>query len=58
MCKFIYVFKKDIRDELLSCGYTLIKSDDLKKIYVFENTNNICFSLNKSDYVYSDTMTF
>ena len=58
MCKFIYVFKKDIRDELLSCGYTLIKSDDLKNIYVFENTNNICFSLNKSDYVYSDTMTF
>ena len=37
MPKFIYVFSAQDRDTLLSNGYSLLKADYEKKIFVFEN---------------------
>ena len=58
MYKFIYVFDKETADALVEQGVTLIKSDDEKKIYVFENTAEMTFSFSKKDFVFSDTLTF
>ena len=56
--KFIYVFKKEDRDTLLSEGYTLLKEDNSNSMYVFETTEKLCFGLTDMDFVYSDTLTF
>ena len=37
MPKFIYVFHKDDRDELLASGYELLKQDEERNIYIFVN---------------------
>ena len=58
MYKFIYVFDKETADALVEQGVTLIKSDDEKKIYVFENKAEMTFSFSKKDFVFSDTLTF
>ena len=44
MKKFIYAFSESDRDILLSQGYTLLKADNTKKMYVF-----------KAEYVNMDT---
>lgn len=57
--KFIYVFDKASKDNLVAAGYSLIKCDDNKNIYVFENTgvvNGLNFAL--SNLFYSSTLTF
>ena len=56
--KFIYVFKKEDRDRLLSDGYVLLKEDDSNSIYVFEIGDKLVFELTDMDFVYSDTLTF
>lgn len=59
MSKFIYVFNKANRDILISKGYQLIKSDKQNNVYVFENRNEYCFSLDDEvEAIYSDMMTF
>lgn len=58
MGRFIYAFKKSDKEQLIANGFALIKSDDQKNIYVFENNSKQCFSLNELQIVYSDTMTF
>lgn len=58
MCNFIYVTNTEAKDTLLACGYTLLKSNEEKNIYVFENNANCCFSLEQSEYALSDTLTF
>lgn len=58
MACFLYVFSKNERDALLSLNYTLIKSDDTKNIYVFENDESLRFDSDKVKAVYSDTLTF
>lgn len=58
MANFIYVTSIDARDRLLSHGYILLKSNEEKNIYVFENKPEYCFALSKHEYVLSDTLTF
>lgn len=58
MGSFIYVTNIEAKDTLLACGYNLLKSNEEKNIYVFENKSEQCFSLKPSEYVFSDTLTF
>jgi len=58
MTKFIYAFSNEMKDSLLSNGYTLLKSNEEKKIFMFENKQDMCFDLNLSECVFSDVMTF
>lgn len=58
MCKFIYVFSKEAYNTLIKCGYEAVKTDCEKNIYVFENKDEINFSLSKSEFVLSDIMAF
>lgn len=58
MKKFIYAFSESDRDVLLSQGYTLLKSDNTQKIYVFKNKEELCFSMNDGTFALSDILTF
>lgn len=55
---FLYVFSQDERDALLALNYMLIKSDDEKNTYVFENRGELHFDLNEIHAIPSDTLTF
>lgn len=58
MDKFIYVFTDENKQLLLSQGYTLLKSDIEREMYVFENKETLNFSLSQSDYICSNILTF
>lgn len=58
MQKFLYVFAEADKDTLISAGYLLLKSDKANNIYVFENREKECFALDKSEHLFSDTLTF
>ena len=58
MQNFIYVFDEEARDTLLGQRYTLLKSDEKKKIYVFVNEERRNFACAGVGYVISDTLTF
>lgn len=58
MGHFLYVFSKEERDALLTLNYLLIKSDDEKNTYVFENRDELYFDLNEIHAIPSDTLTF
>ena len=58
MKKFIYAFSESDRDILLSQGYTLLKADNTKKMYVFKNKEELCFSMNDGTFALSDILTF
>lgn len=58
MNNFIYVFSKDARDILLTRGYTLLKSDEAREMYVFANEMTKTFSDSEFRFVLSDKLTF
>lgn len=58
MCKFIYVFDKESRDRLLAEQCTLLKSDEAKNIFVFQNKDSLTFSVEKLKCVFSNILTF
>lgn len=58
MKKFIYAFSESDRDILLSHGYILLKADNIKKMYVFKNKEELCFSMNDGTFALSDILTF
>lgn len=58
MEKFLYVFSKEARDDLLLHGYSLLKGDDTKEVYVFANQDNFTFDLSETTYVRSNILTF
>lgn len=58
MDKFIYVFTDENKQLLLAQGYTLLKSDIEREMYVFENKETLNFSLSESDYICSNILTF
>lgn len=58
MGKFLYVFTQQDRDKLLHRNYALLKSDEIKKLYVFENIDELHFDLTDIDAVQSDILTF
>lgn len=55
---FLYVFSVQERDALLALNYTLIKSDEAKNTYVFENREELHFDMNEINAIPSDTLTF
>ena len=55
---FIYVFDEEARDTLLRMRYTLLKSDEQKRVFVFVNEERANFACAGISYVLSDTMTF
>ena len=54
MKKFIYALSESDRDILLSHGYTLLKADNIKKMYVFKYKEELCFSMNDGTFALSD----
>lgn len=58
MNHFLYVFSEKERDTLLALNYRLLKSDNQKNIYVFENQENLRFDLNEVHAFESDILTF
>lgn len=58
MGKFIYVFDKETADFLTAQGFNIVKSDEEKKIYVFENSPEKTMSFSKKEFVFSNTLTF
>lgn len=58
MGKFLYVFTQQDRDKLLLRDFVLLKSDETKKIYVFENSAEMHFDLTGINAVQSDILTF
>lgn len=59
--KFLYVFNESDRDFLIKNGYTEIKSDKAKNIYIFDNKSNMHFQLHEDnpeiEFVATDMMT-
>lgn len=58
MEKFLYVFDKESRDELLHAGYKLLKSDKKNDVYIFANRNDMAFDLADISFIRTDTLTF
>lgn len=58
MYKFIYIFDKKTADSLIAQGFNIVKSDEEKKIYVFENAPEKTMSFSKKEFVFSNTLTF
>lgn len=61
MNQFIYVFNKQDADYMETKGFVLLKSDDLKQVYIFVNQDNVLLfhsSLADVEYVLSNTLTF
>lgn len=61
MNQFIYVFNKQDADYMKTKGFVLLKSDDLKQVYIFVNQDNVLLfnsSLADVEYVLSNTLTF
>jgi len=58
MNKFLYVFTQQDRDKLLLQNYALLKSDEAKYIYIFENNGELHFDMNSVVAVPSDILTF
>lgn len=58
MEKFLYVFDKESRDELLVAGFRLLKSDKKNDVYVFANRADMVFDLADISFVRSDVLTF
>ena len=43
MNKFVYVMSEADRDKLLKLGYKLIRSDEVNKVFAFENKKELAF---------------
>lgn len=56
--KFIYVFDKDVKERLIKLGYSLLKDDIAKSVFVFEANDSLNFELSDKEFVYSDTLSF
>ena len=46
------------KDKLEKMGYNLLKSDTTNSIFVFENKDELCFSLNDVQHILSNVLTF
>lgn len=55
---FIYVFKKEDRDNLLSLGYEMLKADESASVFVFLNDSKQTFSKDDMEFALSDVLTF
>ena len=55
---FIYVKSKAGRDLLLEAGYRMLKADEKRDIYVFENNPSLKFSLEGFPHVLTNNLKF
>ncbi len=55
---FIYVKSKAGRDLLLEAGYRMLKADEKRDIYVFENNPSLKFSLAGFPHVLTNNLKF
>lgn len=58
MPNFIYVFSEEGRDILLQMKYDLLKSDDIRHVYIFKNKDRMEFACAGIPYSLSDILTF
>ena len=58
MANFIYVFSTDARDALLNMGYTMLKEDGERGVFVFANEMVQTFSRDEFQFALSNTLTF
>lgn len=56
--KFVYVFDKETRDDLLRKDYTMVAGFEKKDIYVFVNSGNIEKDVEGKNYFPSNRLTF
>lgn len=63
--KFLYVMSEADRDLLKSQGYNLLRSDNVNKVFIFENKQEFTFEYGEHpleaqgvNFVLSDMMTF
>lgn len=55
---FVYVFDKEVRDELIKEGFRLLVNDEKKDVYVFANQPEMAFSLHSVNHIKSSTLSF
>lgn len=59
MNQFIYVFREEDRDRLISSQkFKLLRDDDAQHVYIFLSEGNIQFDLSDTDYVLSNTLYY
>lgn len=58
MANFIYVFSTDARDALLGMGYTMLREDACRNVFIFANEMVQTFSCGEFPFVLSDTLAF
>lgn len=61
--RFLYVMSESDKKQLEALGYTLIKSNEEKKVWIFKNKDTLDFSNNELidlgiRFVLSDVLTF
>ena len=58
--QFIYVMKKELRDKLISRGFTLLKENEASSLWIFENHTELQFEYDEKcpHFVYSDILSF
>lgn len=62
--RFVYVMKKEDKDQMVAMGYSLIKEDKRNHIWVFENKDVTTFASEDEitnagvSFVLSDMLTF
>lgn len=55
---FIYVLNREYKETLLSLGFELLNSDNVKDVYIFINENNVKTNLDERYCFVSDILVF
>lgn len=55
---FIYVLNSEYKETLLSLGFELLNSDNVKDVYIFINENNVKTNLDERYCFVSDILVF
>mgnify|MGYP003324175063 CR=1 FL=1 len=61
MDKFIYTFDVDTKVKLEQMGFSLLREDVVRSLYIFENNNIVCFDKNNTEdlkFATSNVLTF
>ena len=64
--EFIYVYDETLKDELIKAGFYFIKADkiynsdthEVETLYIFKNSPDIKFNLNRRGVSFSNILTF
>ena len=65
MNKFVYVMSEEDRDKLLQLDYKLLRSDEVNKVFIFENKQELTFEYGEHpleaqnvNFILSSVLTF